>query len=306
MGTRSPEDSARVNASRTPDRLPRSTGSVPTSRRSSPLVLRSVRLPTLRHTAYWRPLVPMRGRVTSSRCTFLGDDQVEADSGEGGGGGDAAADRLTALTQAAAIGEFGVLRLAYTLSATYQALPAVVAAARSISPAVRVEQREVVASDMEQALLDGRHDAGVCPQMPVSSGIGRMELGREPLVLAVSERHELAGQSSAPLAAVADERFNLWPREVTPGYHDAVITACRSAGFQPRLGEPATGATVWSAIADGDGVGLVVRSLAVQLPRGVSLVALEPPAPTLGFDLLWAVDSDVPLIDRLRAALRAQ
>jgi hypothetical protein len=46
---------------------------------------------------------------------------------------------------------------------------------------------------------------------------------------------------------------------MSPGYYDAILAACRAAGFEPVLDEHAAGSTVWGFIAQGRGVGLVVR-----------------------------------------------
>ena len=85
---------------------------------------------------------------------------------------------------------------------------------------------------------------------------------------------------------------------MSPGYYDAVVAACRDAGFEPRLDEQAD-STVWGNIARGRGVGLVVRSLGHQLPRGLSLIALTPPSPTLTIDLVWPAERTTPAVRRL-------
>jgi hypothetical protein len=58
---------------------------------------------------------------------------------------------------------------------------------------------------------------------------------------------------------------------------------------------------VWGDIARGRGVGLVVGSLRRQLPRGLTLVALAPPVPTLAIDLVWPIDRTTPAVRRLAA-----
>ena len=93
-----------------------------------------------------------------------------------------------------------------------------------------------------------------------------------------------------------------WPRTLTPGYYDAVVAVWRDAGVEPRLGDAASGATVWGNIAAGRGVGLVVGSFAEQAPRGITLVPLRDPTPALIFDLIWATDHDGPTLQRLRDA----
>jgi hypothetical protein len=86
---------------------------------------------------------------------------------------------------------------------------------------------------------------------------------------------------------------------MSPGYYDAVLAACRAAGFEPTVAEQAAGSTVWGDIAHGDGFGLVVASLGLQPPGGLRLVALEPPAPTLTIDLIWSVERRTPGVERL-------
>lgn len=215
------------------------------------------------------------------------------------------AERVVQRTLAAARGETGTVRLAYTVATAYETLPAVVAQLEAATPDLRVEQREMTAVDIEPALLDGRQDVALCPRMAVAPTIGRLEVRREPFVVALPDAHALAGAAALTVAQLADEDFQLWPRELTPGYHDAVVAACRDAGFEPRLRDVASGATVWGNIAAGRGVGLVVGSLAEQLPPGITLVPLVQPGPFLIFDLLWSTEHEIPATARVRDAVVA-
>lgn len=215
------------------------------------------------------------------------------------------AERVVRRTQAAARGIAGSVRLAYTVSSAYETLPQVVARAQDAAPDLRIELREMTAVDLEPALLEGRQDAALCPRMAVDPRIGRLEVRREPFVAALPVGHRLADREAITVAELADEDFQLWPRELTPGYHDAVVAACRDAGFEPRLRDVASGASVWGSIAAGRGVGLVVASLAEQLPPGLTLVPLQQPGPFLIFDLLWSGDHEVPAVALLRDAVVA-
>jgi hypothetical protein len=88
---------------------------------------------------------------------------------------------------------------------------------------------------------------------------------------------------------------------MAPGYYDAVLAACRDAGFEPRLDDQAAGSTVWGNIARSRGVGLVVESLRYQLPRGITLVPLEAPAPTLTIEIVWSASRAIPALQRVVA-----
>lgn len=211
----------------------------------------------------------------------------------------AAADRVGQRAQAAARGEEGTLRLAYTLATVYETLPALVDALAAEHPELKLRPREVFAEDIARLLGDEHIDVALAPHAGRQTGLDQHPVRQEPLVAAVGENHRLAAEPHIQLAALADETVELWPRTMAPGYFDAVVAACRDAGFEPLLDEQAAGSTVWGSIARGRGVGLVVGSLRYQLPRGVVLVALAAPGPTLDIDLVWRADRTTPAVRRL-------
>jgi DNA-binding transcriptional LysR family regulator len=88
-----------------------------------------------------------------------------------------------------------------------------------------------------------------------------------------------------------------------PGYYDAVVGACRAAGFEPRLDERAGGNTVWGYIARGLGVALVNGSLAEQLPSGIRLLEVSNVTPALTIQALWRRDDELPPLDRALDAI---
>jgi DNA-binding transcriptional LysR family regulator len=208
-------------------------------------------------------------------------------------------------TQAAERGQVGLVRIAHTLSSVYATLPTIVARITEAHPGLEVQLREVFAGDVLALLLDGKFDLAICPRMAVPRDISRRELRREAFVAALSETHPLAARERLELAELAHERFEIWPRELAPGYHDAIVAACREAGFEPTLDEHASGGTVWGAIGQGKGVALVVRSLEEQVPRGIKLVDLVEPAPTLMFELLWHADFPAPAVGHVVVAASA-
>jgi DNA-binding transcriptional LysR family regulator len=121
---------------------------------------------------------------------------------------------------------------------------------------------------------------------------------REVVRVAVGDRHALAGSKEVELSNLREEILELWPREMAPGYYDAIVAACRAAGFEPRIDPHGAGSTVWSYIAHGRGVGLVVSSLIEQLPAGVELLDLAPPRPMLTVNAVWRHDHELPAIER--------
>ncbi len=213
-----------------------------------------------------------------------------------------AAERAVNRAQAVAKGEAGNVRLAYTLATVYETLPAIVDRIGVSAPKVKLELREVFGGDIPRLLSDGTHDIALCPRTAFPAAYERQQVRRERFVAALSAEAALADRDRLALTELAGERFELWPREMAPGFYDAVVSACRDAGFEPELDEHTAGSTVWSNIAQGRGVGLVVRSLVDQLPRGITLVELSEPQAALILDLVWHRETAPPAVRHLVAA----
>jgi DNA-binding transcriptional LysR family regulator len=184
----------------------------------------------------------------------------------------------------------------------YETLPAIVDRIGASYPKLGLELREVFGGEIPHLLSDGAHDIALCPRTGFSSAYSRSEVRREPFVVATSSSSPLSTRELVALSDLADELFELWPREMAPGFYDAVVSACRDAGFEPRLDEHAAGSTVWGSIAKERGIGLVVRSLVDQLPRGIRLVELTEPRPALIIDLVWHHETAPPAVRHIATA----
>jgi DNA-binding transcriptional LysR family regulator len=236
-----------------------------------------------------------RVELTPAGSVFLADSRRLLSAG----------DRAVRRARAAARGEAGSLRVAFTMATSYQLVPLLLDALCDRHPDLKVDTREVFAGDLASQLRQGRFDLGLAPETGYSSDLRQVTLRREPMSVAVSQRHTHARRASLPLSALAEELFELWPREMAPGYFDTVVGAAKSAGFDPRLDEHAAGSTVWGNIVRGRGVGLVNASLVDQLPRGIRLVKVSRPRPTLAISAVWRRDGELPAIDRLLETARA-
>jgi DNA-binding transcriptional LysR family regulator len=210
----------------------------------------------------------------------------------------AGADRDARRVQAAARGEAGTLRLVYTLVSAFETVPVLLARLEKDYPLLKVDAREVFGSDVSTLLRDGACDLALAPLTSYPDDIRQRTVRREVVRLAVGECHRLADREQIELGSLRDETLELWPHEMAPGYYDAIIAACRTAGFEPRLDEHGAGSTVWGYIAEGRGVGLVVSSLMEQLPHGIKLIDLAPPRPMLTVNAVWRQDQELPVLER--------
>jgi DNA-binding transcriptional LysR family regulator len=199
----------------------------------------------------------------------------------------ASANRAATRVKAAARGEAGTLRLAYTLTTVWDTVPQLLARLDELHPQLEVDAREVLGADIPRLLTTDQFDLALAPMASYPPGLRTRVVRREQLRVALSETDPLAKRPSIDLATLRDRRFELWPRDMAPGFYDAVLGACRAAGFEPDLDEHAAGNTVWGYLARGRGVALINDSLGAQPPRGVTLIELTAPGATLTFQAVW-------------------
>ena len=209
-----------------------------------------------------------------------------------------AADRATRRAQAAARGEAGRCASRTRWPPSTETLPVLIDAIAAEQPEVKVIPGETFGADVERLLADERYDLALAPRTERVIGLDQRAIRREELAVALSVDHPLAKAESLTLDQLSGELIELWPREMAPGYYDAVVAACRVAGFEPTVDPQAAGNTVWGNIARRRGVGVVVDSARRQLAAGLAIVALAP-APTLTIDLVWPADRVAPAIGRL-------
>ncbi|WP_417684958.1 LysR family transcriptional regulator [Roseibium sp.] len=174
----------------------------------------------------------------------------------------------------AAAGETGLLRLGYTGTAALNGIvPACIRAYRTGFPDVELQVTEANSLALVQALLDDRIDMAILrPSTSDPKELTEEFLTDEPLVAALPGSHPLA-QKEAPidLSGLSEDPFILTPHSVGIGLLDAVVDACRAAGFAPRPGQMASQiVSIVSLVAAGLGVSLVPRSIAQVKVAGVA------------------------------------
>src|SRR5262249_26287765 len=129
----------------------------------------------------------------------------------------AAADRAARRVQAAARGEVGTLRLAYTLTTVCDTVPRLLARMGEAEPQIKVEAREVFGTDITDLLFEGRCDLALAPRTSYPQGLQSRAVRREAMRIALSSGDPLVGRQRIELSTLAERPFELWPREMAPG-----------------------------------------------------------------------------------------
>lgn len=177
-------------------------------------------------------------------------------------------ERASATTRRTARGEQGRVAVGFTSSAPFHPfVPRVIRAYREMSPHVSLVLEESGSGELVQALHSEEIDAAFI-RSPIADVVGLevTPLLEEEMVAALPTGHQYATTNDdkrrLPLSALAKETFVLYKRPGGPGLYDTIITACKGAGFSPRVGQEAPRIlSTLNLVAAGLGVSIVPASL---------------------------------------------
>ena len=189
----------------------------------------------------------------------------------------AQADRAAQVASRAAGGQIGQLVIGHMASAELNVFPRLLPVFRKRCPGVDLAFRLLGVEEQFEMLRGGEIHVGFVRLPAADRSLTVKPLVREPLVIALPERHRLARRRSLALRALAGERLLLFPRTHAPGYYDLLMAICRHDGFEPTIVQVTRHLhTLLSLVATGDGVALVPKCVARLARPGVVCRALRP------------------------------
>jgi DNA-binding transcriptional LysR family regulator len=179
------------------------------------------------------------------------------------------------LVRRVAQGEIGRLMVGFTESASLHPLvPRALRLFQSREPGVALHADELNSQDLMRSLDENKLDAAFVRAVPDESSLVVLEqLLVEPMVVALPQGHALACETrdSIALSELCGEPLVLTHRPSGPGFYDAIILACRSAGFAPRIAvESQRNLVSLSMVAAGLGVAIMPASMRHVGMAGVS------------------------------------
>lgn len=186
------------------------------------------------------------------------------------------AEKVKRLTLLSAEGAVGQLRVGFVNSMLYRGLPRAMARFEAEQPNMEVLLMEMNTSEQALALQRGQIDIGFVHWARLPAGIASECLVADPFLCCVPAGHRLAGRARIDLAELRDEGFILFPRSLSPHYHDLIIARCVDAGFSPRIRHEAR---LWQTIAAmvglGMGVALLPQTLCLAWKNQVRYLEIE-------------------------------
>ncbi|UGQ45349.1 LysR family transcriptional regulator [Massilia endophytica] len=213
----------------------------------------------------------------------------------------AQAQELSGVVKRAATGASGRLSLAFVSSADYSVLPPSLRAYRAVYPHVQIQLQEATSDLQLEELLHGRIDAGLLiPPLPekAKAELDYMPVLNEPLILASpANLPELHGQHMVSLRTLPPLPLIIFPRAISPGLYDAVLSVFRAAGMTPVIGQEAIQMqTIVSLVSAGMGIALVPQSVSNLRRPGVEYRPLAQSTPLVETGLAWRRDNASPVL----------
>lgn len=200
----------------------------------------------------------------------------------------AAVDRGWKEVRGVAVGNVGLLRVAYTPTVSNEALPKLAEAMHRRYPAVDLRMAEMWQADAVNGVAAGRFDVGFarCPTMDPT--LESAVLREEPLGVILGVGHRLASRPTIPVHELSSETLMIWPRDLSPGYHDRVVGFLRAEDFTGPVRE-------FENLSHDVMIGDAVARMEVAALRAFSVAfATEPSAVAEGF--VWRPFYPVPRI----------
>jgi DNA-binding transcriptional LysR family regulator len=186
----------------------------------------------------------------------------------------------------------GELQLGLSTGARY-GFEALFAALADRHPHLQLHVHHDSAVPLITMLQDGRLDLAITFATRIPDSLHSERLKNEPAVLALPIDHPFADRDALTLAELSDQTFALDVPGDNPDYDQAVIDACRRAGFEPRTRASPAFHDAWEGAMHEGCVGLTVRTALHAAHRDLKLIPLQHP-PTFRLDLAWSQHPTAP------------
>ncbi len=143
--------------------------------------------------------------------------------------------RLQLTVNDARQGRSDVVTIGAINSALFDVMPRLMRSAKERYPDLSLCMSEMKSSEALTAVQDGEIDIAFARLDDHVSSLEVRPIVHDHLVLVLPADHRLTALDRVRLVDLADETLVLPPRRSSPSYFDQITSACRTAGFSPRV-----------------------------------------------------------------------
>lgn len=216
-------------------------------------------------------------------------------------------DRMVSITQRAAQGKTGFLRVGFADGATYSGhVPLVFGEFRKHNP--KIDMELVPASSLQQAELIANQaiDIGFVYWLPVlQQGIEHRLINEEKVVLAASKlNRKVISKEKVRLRDLHDVPFVWFNRSAGPMYYDLILSRCNQAGLTLNVVQEAfTESTMLSLVAADIGATFITEYARRRKPDNVILKEVQDLNATLRLTAMWSTTNHNPALKPFLATI---
>jgi DNA-binding transcriptional LysR family regulator len=183
-------------------------------------------------------------------------------------------------------------------------LPGLLRKIRSAFPEVSWQLRQDHSESLARDVAGGRLDLAFASLPAKGKELMSTLVAREEIGVVLPEGHWLVKRREVPLKLLAEEGFILFPYAANPRLHLDLMSACREAGFAPRVVEEAdTRILAVNLVAAGVGISFLGVHLAHVCGSGTVFKPLRAPRPVMHFHLIEQRAHAHPVVGKIKALL---
>ncbi len=211
---------------------------------------------------------------------------------------------LRAVRQAAE-GEGGSLVVGIAPTAAYSPVAEALYRYRVAHPQVTLDLREMNSVTMEAMLRAQTIDVAVMRPMSMDPEFDRVEVFREPMMLALRRDHPWAGRRRVSVEQAALLPLIGYSQQASPYFRGMLQAMFADAGKSPRFVQDSVIPTVLTLVEIGVGAAIVPRSLSRLRSESLALVPLQDSSRAMATIVVASLHGGAnPAVDHFRAALR--
>lgn len=211
----------------------------------------------------------------------------------------AAAQTLVRQVQNTASDEPRPFIVAHTPAITAEEVHQLLVPVRSALPTASITAVQIFPNALEPAVIAGSADIALRRGIATPKNLASRVIGYHALRLAVPRDHHLAERASVTLLDLRNERIIVWAPPGASNYTDFILSACRSAGFEPEFTvNHVQGTPPVTAVLDNDGVAFVTAPTGPCLAGQVVVVEITDP-PQAPIQAIWLPHTQSAIRDAL-------